>query len=115
YEHSPLLAYSFTLVISASSTSPSYTLSLHDALPILGRAFNAVPGCREFSLPQKKTTSCVARGLMGLTIVRPPKYICLSRRSSRLSFEETILSIINTGINHNYTVNIRVYAWIFPL
>src|SRR5699024_8117255 len=31
--------------------------------------------------PRRKTTSCGVRGLMGLTIVRPPKYICLSRWS----------------------------------
>src|SRR5699024_797524 len=31
--------------------------------------------------PRKKTTSCGVSRLMGLTIVRPPKYICYSRWS----------------------------------
>src|SRR5699024_1827034 len=42
---------------------------------------NDATGRRELRLPRKKTTSCGVSRLMGLTIVRPPKYICHSRWS----------------------------------
>src|SRR5699024_12701042 len=74
---------------------------------------NGAPGRRELSLPRKKTPSCVVSRLMGLPIVRPPKYICYSRWSqpsyvqrnlNRLVTSErlTNLMLYRLGFQSNY-------------
>src|SRR5699024_2341289 len=63
--------------------------------------------------PRKKTTSCGVSRLMGLTIVRPPKYICYSRWSqptyvqrnlNRLVTSERLNNLIlyRLGFQSNY-------------
>src|SRR5699024_6949109 len=63
---------------------------------------NDATGRRELRLPQKKTTSCGVSRLMGLTIVRPPKYICYSRWSQPTYVQRNLNRLVTSERLNNF-------------
>ena len=63
---------------------------------------NDATGRRELRLPRKKTTSCGVSRLMGHTIVRPPKYICLSRWSQPTYVQRNLNRLVTSERLNNF-------------